>query len=590
LTHRGPGVTIPGNMLVTLNIRDFALIDRLTLDLGPGLTVFTGETGAGKSLVIQAFSLLLGERASADLIRHGSERAGVEAQFDVGATSRVRSCLQDRGLLDPDNGDECELVLVSRDIGRNARTNRNFVNGRLAPLAVLREIGDELVDLHGQHEHQRLLRTREHLAMLDDFASKQLFSQREKTRAMIDEYRSVVRSIEELASSERERAIELSNLEYQLDEIDVVAPRLGEGEELDRQHRILANAERLRSLYFELEETLTAEGGVVDSLRGAWSRFDELCSIMPETRKLQARYHDAVFVLEDVASELGSGRSGIELDEERLGQVEERIAQLARLTRKYGPSLGDVLDYRSTIGTQLEKLQSGERDISALQTKRQELVAELSCELAALTRLRAKAARRLEKAVCEQLSELGMAGARFQVDIRHELDEASEIVVDGGGVRLFADGIDRAEFLMATNPGEKMQALVRIASGGEVSRVMLAIKAALASKDLVPIMVFDEVDVGIGGETAWHVAEKLHEVSRSCQCLVITHLPQIAAKADSHFRVAKRSQRKRTVIDVVALRTREERVDELARMLGGTGAKARGHAAALLDGSEREGC
>jgi len=567
-------------MLVTLNISDFALIERLTLDLEPGLNVFTGETGAGKSLIIQAFSLLLGERASSDLVRRGADMAGIQASFDVGASPWVAAVLERAGC-PTDDGEG--RVLISRDIGRQARSNRCFVNGRLGPVAVLKELGEGLVDLHGQHDHQRLLRTAEHLHVLDEFGGDKLLALRARVVAAVAELRAFEREIRQLHERERERVIERDNLRFQLDEIDAVAPKPGELDDLDARHRVVANADRLRSLYAGLDELLGGDEAVIDRLRQGWSHLDDLVEIDPAAASLQTNYHEAVYLLEDVAGELSRRGESVDVDEAELGELEERLGELNRLTRKYGPTLDDVLSYRDETKRRMADLDGAERMAAEADARRAALRANLQDLLPTLTKARTTAARRLEKAVSAELAHLGMGPATFIVRLSTDTPRGDDdaVTVGGATVRCFVDGVDRAEFCIATNEGEDPGPLARIASGGEVSRVMLAIKAALASRDRVPIMVFDEIDAGIGGETAWNVAEKLRQVSQGCQCLCITHLPQIAACADGHFHVEKRGSGGRTVIAVTALGP-DERAAELARMLGGTGPAALEHAAELL--------
>ena len=574
-------------MLVTLNIKDFALIERLTLDLEPGLNVFTGETGAGKSLIIQAFSLLLGERASSEVVRRGKKRAAIEATFDIGHDNGAANILESHGL--PSHDGEGR-ILVSRTISQDARSNRCFVNGSLSPLGALKELGDGLVDLHGQHDHQRLLRTAEHLLVLDEFGSDSIEKIRAEVVAAISQLRSFEKEVRNLQEKERERAIERDNLQFQFDEISAISPREDEEDTLDSRHRILANAEKLRGLLTSLEELLTGDDGVVDGLRQGWSKLDEICDIDLTLDKSRTSYHEAVYLLEEVAAELSRSSEEVDLDGEELQEVEERMGELSRLTRKYGPRLKDVLKYQEELETRLQSMNDDEKTLSEADERLAKMRQQLQNLLPKLTKARQKAARKLEKAVIEQLKHLGMGPAKFSVKLWHDEPRQDDLAIElpSGKVRVFSEGADRVEFLISTNEGEEQASLAKVASGGEVSRVMLALKAALASRDKVPIMVFDEIDTGIGGETAWNVAQKLQEVSRNCQCLCITHLPQIAACARGHFRVEKSGQGGRTVINVAPLEE-EERVSELTRMLGGSSEKAREHAKELLQRANGRG-
>ncbi len=574
-------------MLVTLNISDFALIERLTLDLEPGLNVFTGETGAGKSLIIQAFSLLLGERASADLVRRGKDRAGIEATFEVGKTNGTSSVLEQWGL-PCDDGDGC--VLVSRSIGRMARSNRCFVNGSLSPLGALKDLGDGLVDLHGQHDHQRLLKTAEHLAVLDEFGGSTLLKIKDKVVKAITRLRDFESELSSLQEKERERAIERDNLQFQIDEIDTVSPEAGEDEKLEGRHKLVANADRLRQLLSSVDELLSDDGGLIDGLRQGWSKLDEICEIDENAGQTRSNYHEAVYLLEEVAADLSRQSEEVDVDGEELQSIEERLGDFSRLTRKYGPSLQDVLDYREQVEEKLQNLEKDERTLTEADERLKEMRQQLRELLPKLTKAREKVARRLEKAVTVQLKHLGMGPALFAARIWSDRAKDDDFSIDlpDGKYRLYSDGMERVEFLISTNEGEEPASLSKVASGGEVSRVMLALKAALASRDKVPIMVFDEIDTGIGGETAWSVAEKLQEVSRNCQCICITHLPQIAAFADGHYRVEKSGAGGRTVINVSAL-DNDERVSELSRMLGGASEAANKHAKELLSRAKAKG-
>jgi DNA repair protein RecN (Recombination protein N) len=566
-------------MIVTLNIRNFALIEKLRLDLAPGLNVFTGETGAGKSLIIQAFSLLLGERAPSTIIRKGCESASVEALFDTGSVS-VGSCLDKWGLSENDSEGS---LLIGREIGAGKKGSPCFVNGRLTVLGALKELGDSLVDLHGQHDHQALMKSAKHLSILDDFSNGKQSKLLEKTSLLIKELRALIASVKDMKTRERERRIERDNILFQINQIDDVSPVKGEDVILEARHKILANSDNLKHLSAKMEELISSEAGVVSQLRTGWGDLDDICEFNDAAKEARTNYHEAVFLLEEVGSSLSSICGDVEFDEEEFSGLEDRIGQLNSLFRKYGPSLDNVIEFREDLGKRLKAIQSAEKTLESSDKEIKLLKEKVSEAVVNLSEERLKTASRLEKAVNKELKFLEMKDAVFSVNLwQKDSDNDDEsIVVNGRNLNLFSDGVDRCEFVVATNRGEKAGPLSKIASGGEVSRVMLAIKSALASQDRVPIMVFDEIDVGIGGETGWAVARKLFEVSRNCQCLCITHLPQIAAFASAHYNVAKSGKDDRTVISVSAL-DEDGRVEELARMLGGSTSSARAHAEEFL--------
>jgi DNA repair protein RecN (Recombination protein N) len=512
-------------MLTDLHIRNFAIIDHLEMSFSSGFNVLTGETGAGKSIIIDAVALLLGDRARMDLIRTGAEEAVVEAVFDLRGQPEVCSALAEAGF----GGDDD--LLIRRVVNRNGR-NKVFLNGGLAKLTQLQPLIGRLMNIYGQHEHQSLQRAETHLAFLDRYAGLE---------SGLTEYRKLYQEIEELAASlhkmqqvESNRQQRLDLLTYQLREIDGAAFRAGEEDELLAERRLLQNAEQLAAVAGELE--------------AATSFDDQLAPLGDALRS-------ALYVVEDVAEQLRGYAGRVSFDASRLDEVEQRLARLVDLKRKYGGTLHGVFDYRDNIARELDELvhaDAAREDLEKRLADGRDCLRVIAEELSAR---RYEAAENLRCAVDKELHELAMPKARFEM-------------------RLFGlpqpgpCGLERGEFYLAPNPGEDPKPLAWIASGGELSRIMLALRRAAPEGDSVATLIFDEVDAGIGGAAATAVGEKLHAIAREAQVLCITHLPQVAAFADHHYRVEKQEKDGRTCTSL-ALLEGEERVLEMARMLGG---------------------
>lgn len=552
-------------MLRRLAIHDFALIDRVALEFEPGLNLFTGETGAGKSIILDALSLILGERASAGLIRSDCEQAYVEALFDAGALPRVEGCLADHGLSpDPDG------LLIAREVTR-AGKNRCFVNGRQTVLACLKELGDLLVDIHGQHEHQRLLSTANHMEILDAFGDAEYQTFRARCLDRIVALRATLARLQDQERLERDRQVELDALEYQASELDAAGLREGEDDELEREWRLLSRAEEVCRELGAMTDGLAGEEGpqMLRSLAVFRQSLDEVAAADPAMAPAARNLTDAYYLLEDANASVQNYLSAFGPSPERLAVIEERLTVINKLKRKYGNTTAEMLERRSRIEARLAELHGQAESRGQLLEAATSLKRELVKDLPELSRRRKRLAELLERRVTSELADLAMKGSVFQVKLERESQAApGDVTLEGQGWRLFRDGLERAEFFVSTNPGEPLMPLVKVASGGELSRVTLALKSSLAVLEAVPIMVFDEIDAGIGGETAANVARKLLQVSRRCQCLCITHLPQIAACGQVHFAVRKKPRKDRTVVSVERLHG-DAREAEVARMLGG---------------------
>ncbi|PLX81822.1 MAG: DNA repair protein RecN [Desulfuromonas sp.] len=534
-------------MLTDLIIHNFAIVDRLHATFGSGFNVLTGETGAGKSIIIGAVALLLGGRARPDLIRTGEESATVEAMFDLSARPDLSRRLAEEGF------GEAEELLVRRVISRSGK-NRIFINGSLATLNQLQPLVAGLMTIYGQHEHQHLQRVETHLDLLDRYAGLEEDLARYRGHFQVaDDLSERLRS---LTDAERDRQQRLDLISFQAREIAAAALCPGEDEALASERLLLQNAERLALATSGGYDTLYgAEGAVCERLEATASTLEALAEVDPALGRLAETVRSSLYGLEDVAVQLRNHGDQVSFEPGRQNEVEERLALLGELKRKYAPTLGGVLEYQAAIEAEIAEL-------SDVDAARRDLRHQLDAARQALngagktlSARRREAASRLQAAVERELRDLALAKARFEVQFA-PLEEP--------GPR----GAERGEFFLAPNPGEEPKPLARIASGGELSRIMLALKRAAPEADAVATLVFDEVDAGIGGVAASAVGEKLRSVAGTRQVLCITHLPQVAAYAGRHFRVEKAERDGRTVVSLTSLGG-EERVQEMARMLGG---------------------
>ena len=554
-------------MLAQLTIRNFALIDALTLEFGPGFNVLTGETGAGKSILIDAITAALGERAGADLIRQGSDRASVEAVFEVGEYS-LPAVLE---------WSEDGVVILGREISGSGRTTCR-INGRMSTASTARQVAEDLIDIHGQHDHQSLLSPDRHVEFLDAWAGKEVGALRRRVSELYGELRSARKELDALLTGERERAQQLDLFQFQADEIDAASISPGEEEELTADRTRLANAEKLFASGAAAREALDgSETSAADLLAGAARELDAAVALDEEAGPIRELLETAITAAQEAASELRAYLEGIEFNPERLEQIQERLDLYRNLKRKYGDTAEEILAYRARLESDLDRITHSEERREELEARCAQLARETDAAAAELFRAREAEAKRFQEVIAAHLADLNMAGTRFAVELQAPAPAAE--AWDKG----LSTIMGRAEFLISANAGEPLRPLARIASGGEMSRVMLALKTAMAGSHPVAL-IFDEIDTGVGGKTAEALGAKMAELSRSNQVLCVTHLPQIASMADRHFRVRKEVVGDRTVVDVTPLEG-EARVGELARMLGGSEATAAQHARELLAAS-----
>ncbi len=560
-------------MLTELRISNFAVIERLNLTVEPGFQVFTGETGAGKSILVDALTLLVGGRASVDLVRSDAEEAVVEAAFSLPATLPVVERLREAGSLGPGETD----LIIRRVVSRTGR-NRIYVNGNLTALHILQSLGGTLIDIHGQHEQQSLLSAHAQLDVLDEFGH--LKDLRREYTSQYDQWRASQRALEEAVRVAAERAQNEEMIRFQYRELVDADVRQGEEEALTAEHHRLSHARRLGELGREAYELLYAsDTAILSGLGAVRERLRELSSIDPSSGDWAVFCEGATVQLRELAHRLRDYQEGLESDPARLGVVEERLDRLQRLKKKYGGSLQSLLARVEELKKQIQELEGSDTRTAELSQRVAEAHARLEALANRLSDGRARAARKLETRVKEELTALRMDRTRLQIGVEQDQDES------GFG----PTGRDRVEYLMSANEGEPLQSLARVASGGELSRVMLAIKTVLAETDGVPVLVFDEVDAGIGGAVAAVMGQRLKALADYHQVFCITHLPQIASQAGTHFLVEKSVVKKRTVTGVRRLDEREHR-EEVARMLGGLAITqaARDTAAEMIGDAKRE--
>ncbi|HZT09289.1 MAG TPA: DNA repair protein RecN [Chloroflexota bacterium] len=579
----GVGSAHPRALLVELAMREFAIVDELRVQWSRGLVAITGETGAGKSIIIDALGAALGDRLDSSWLRAGAARSSVDAVFaGVSRESSIARVLLDMGI-DPDD----DQLILSRDVQAGRSIAR--INGRSVPLATAQQVGTALVDVHSQASHLSLARVREHVELLDRYAGA--VSDRKEMASAFRAWMEVRREIARIESGERQARREASLLGHEVNEIDAAGITVGEEEELVARRGRLQNALRLRQLARAAYEALQGSDqapGAIELLGTAASRITEISSLDSQIDVGTDRVVDAVDMAEDLARMLRRYGDAIEEDPEALSLVEERLLLLSDLKRKYGATLDDVLAYRDEAAHRLAEIERGDERLAELACAEREARVRVAEAAAGLSEKRQSVARDLELAVQTELEALGMPGALFVVQITFQHDDRG-VTPPGHDAPVACDetGIDRVEFLMSANRGEPPRPLAQVASGGELARFMLALKSALASADETPVLIFDELDQGVGGRLGHVVGEKLWRLGRRHQVLCITHLPQVAAYADAHFGVNKIEVHGRTVTRVARLEG-SERVEELAVMLGGPGGgrDLRDTAQRLLDRAE----
>ncbi len=554
-------------MLKRLEIKNYALIERIEIDFERGLNILTGETGAGKSILIGAIGMIIGDRAAGESIRQGAEKAVVEATFTVEKDKELPALLRDNQI------DWADPLIVRREIASSGQS-RCFINDTPAPLKLLKQVGEQLVDLHGQHEHQSLLRVPLHGKLLDEFGG---------LTGIVSEYagkyrvlRDLIDRLQSLRDKEESLKQRKDILAFQIREIDALDPQPGEEQSLKTELNILENAETIFEQTQQLYELLyESEKSVYESLVLARNRLDSLADIDPAFEVFKKECAGAEASVQEIAQFLQRYNSRIEFDPLRLENLRNRIGELSLLKKKYGGTVEAIIEHRSAIGQEFDLAENFQKSIEELlgqiETERQ----LLSAVAERLSAKRRETAKKISRAIVKELHALGIPNALFEIKIETEPADRAELDAGNAMVRLgreyyraYPNGIDRIEFHISTNLGEAPRPLAKVASGGEISRIMLALKSVLAKSERLPLLIFDEIDVGVSGRIAQSVGKSLKNLSSYHQILAITHLAQIAGLADAHYLVEKEETERRTVTTVRAL-SDDERVREVARLLSG---------------------
>ena len=547
-------------MLLELRIKNFVIIDTLTVSFTGGLNILTGETGAGKSILIDAISGILGEKVTTDMIRTGFDRASLEATFDVSNMKEIKTLLDESGIsADDDN------LIIQREFFANGK-GRCFANAAQIPLNKLKEISEYLIDIHGQNEHQNIVNIAKHRELLDSFGS--LSSDVAKVKDVHERLGSIRNRISSFQIDEKEKARRIEFNTFSIKEIDSAKLKTGEEDELRSEANLLQNAEKLFTEINSSTDLISGEAGVIRNLKKAESSLAKICDIDQNLSSILDAIREALYSLEDSSSTLRDYRNGIDFSPERINIVEERLNLIQGLKKKYGDSVEEILVYAEKARQELESITSGDELLENLKSDEKKIVSEAKTIALALSEKRKAAAKKLEELVMKELNDLGMSGTVFKISIKRETSPDGDIESDDKRYILYPHGLDRIEFMLSANEGEDLRQLRKVASGGEMSRIMLAIKNVIQSADIVDTLIFDEVDTGISGRTAEIVGKKLKNLSRDRQVLLITHLPQIASMSDSHYLVQKGKNEGRVTTIVKNLNDREK-IREVARMLAG---------------------
>lgn len=554
-------------MLKSLHIKNYAIIDQIEVEFEPGLNIITGETGAGKSIIVDALGLLLGDRASSEVIRKGAEKAIVEGMLSVANHSKVKTLLEEQGI------DFHDDLIVRREISSKGQ-NRCFLNDTPVSLQVLKSVGEHLVDMHGQHEHQSLLRTETHLDLLDDFGG--LSGIRNEFRKSFENLTGFFVTRENLKQRESLLKEKQDLYEFQLREIDAVQPVANEEEYLKSELKILENSEKLFEVTARLHEMLyEGDHAVYGQLVLAKNQLEDLAGIDKSFEELQKECSSAEAIISEVTKLIQNYNSKIEFNPERLEEIRNRLGNLSLLKKKYGGTINHIIEHREKIAKEFALAENFYQELHKLEQAIETERKNCSSIAQRLSGKRRELVEKLCESVVDELNRLGINNAKFDVSIKNQQlsgrnCESDRVYVKIGKDAVVANqrGIDEVEFLISTNLGEDPKPLAKIASGGEISRIMLALKTILAKSERLPLLIFDEIDVGVSGRIAQYVGRSLKDLSRYHQVISITHLPQIAGLADIHYVVEKKESKERTTTKLKKLNL-EERIREVAKLMSG---------------------
>lgn len=543
-------------MLAELSIKNFAIIESLTVSFERGLTVLTGETGAGKSIIIDAIHLLAGARGSSEFVRYGEKRAELEALFLLDDTNHPVYLKCEEFGIDVSDG----MIILRRDMSSTGKSICR-INGKLVTIAVLREVGQLLVDIHGQHDNQELMNEENHLSLLDQYGGQEV---KDALEAYLDVYRhydGLKKKITQLSENEQEMAHRLDLLQFQLDEIEKAELQPKEDELLQEEKNQISNYEKIYDALQNGYNSLHGEQKGLDWIGLAMSQLENVGQINSTLKELSETVSNAFYMLEDISYQLRNELESLEFDPGRLNYVEGRLNEINTLKRKYGQSVEEILTYSAKIEEEIDTIQNKDSHITKLQKELQSITEDLSIEAKNLSMIRQKHAKMLIEEIHQELKELYMEKTSFDVNMKEKRNNVNEI-------KYTSTGAEEIEFYISTNPGEPLKPLNKTASGGELSRIMLAMKSIFSQHQGITSIIFDEVDTGVSGRVAQAIAEKIYRVSNGSQVLCITHLPQVAAMADTHLYIAKETKSGRTKTSVKPL-VEDEKVKEIGRMIAG---------------------
>lgn len=537
-------------MLQELSIKDFAIIDEIQISFQPKMTVLTGETGAGKSIIIDALGLLAGGRGSTEFIRKGEKKAVIQGLFTLPREANTYDILEEYGI-DSEDGQ----IILQRDLYRGGR-NICRINGMMVNLATLRKVGETLIDIHGQNEHQELMKPENHIDLLDEY-DKKTSELRNQYQVVYQNYRKLKLSMEKKEADEKAWAQRLDMLNFQVKEIGEAGLKINEEDELVEEKNKLDNFQAIHDALELSYQILSGEKiDVVGNLGNAMNELSDVSDLSENLQEINTKISDAFYSLEDVARDISDELDSMEWNGERLNEIEERLELIHQLKRKYGDTIEDILHYHSRIVKELREMENAEQNSEKQERQLSEALEKVKELAIKLSKQRKKSAKKLEKMIHKQLSALYMDKAVFEVKFLNNS-------------KLYSKGIDKVEFYIQTNPGEEMGPLAKIASGGELSRIMLALKTIFSQKMGVTSIIFDEVDTGVSGRVAQAIAEKISQISNNSQVLCITHLPQVAAIADNHYYISKSVNDGRTETSLEEL-DEKQKIREIARMLSGS--------------------
>jgi DNA repair protein RecN (Recombination protein N) len=550
-------------LLAELSIRNFAIIEELTVSFQKGLTVLTGETGAGKSIIIDAISLLVGGRGSAEFVRFGMEKAEIEGLFLL--DHEQYPCFDKTKELGIEATEG--TIVLRRDILKSGKSVCR-VNGKLVTLGILREIGQTLLDIHGQHEHQELMDHDQHIHLLDQFCEESILPSLEEYQELYKKFQGLQSQLKNLTENEQQLAHRLDLLQFQLQEISSSELEPGEDVRLNEEKMKISNFQKIYQSMNTAYHALHGEQKGLDWLSLAMTQLESISSIDSTYKELYETLSTSYYQLEDVSYSLRDQLDGLEHDPNRLNTIESRLSEIIQLKRKYGQSVEDILYYAAKIEDEIDEITNRDSHINKVRKNLDHLAKDLLLEGQNMSIIRKKWALQLEQSILQELKELHMEKANFKIEFSRRIGNDQDQEIDGQRVKLHKNGFDQVEFYISPNPGEPLKPLTKIASGGELSRIMLALKSIFSKHQGVTSIIFDEVDTGVSGRVAQAIAEKIHRVSINSQVLCISHLPQVAAMADHHLFIRKETINDRTKTSVKKLNN-EDQVKEVARMISG---------------------